>query len=811
MAGAVKPRLNRIAVATLCILGILPLFSQTAGAGRAWSKASPARTGQATSPGRPSAALPKGQTQQNLQSNESARMTRLTEIAKLLNDPGSDAATLTTEAARLCGFSIWKEDRTRISDPTGFPALHLAVTDIEIKDYAQMFRAGHSVVLGDLIGAMDVLFKKIGGQGSVGPDAMTWLQTGVNSENASVQALTAFLQDLGAFRPGAAFGNFAADTERLDPIQSLFILRVLTEDMAVPLRRALAKMKPGPPLAGPIGAADNRRLEHAAPDGAEDASASGLPASLDLPLTPCPEAPGYDEDAYAAGITGLFNKVAEGKKFIGKYADGVDNANAILTVVKFIATYAFLDGDIRVEAPGQPLVRTKNHDPGEKRTVVAHFFIDGTRVTDWMKDHRCLVALAGLDLDMPKTGDLKGVRTEWKFDQSPLVAQKLVQTPANTLIDLSKIRTDDKGKASVTIEGVPQPINLDPKKVMPVEKVVRITVTPQVKATEMKQDLVDAVTGAIGIEGGGVGFITPLLETLYRMNWTGEIHLDLRVRDWQQAETVGQLTIEIKAVGREFRKQYALQMSLDRSLVFIDTEMRVMGGEMPAALDPEVLKSFPAEQRALIQSQMEAYARQMTELTKTRDFYGTGPGTARMSFNDLKSLKTKTVETSSMTMESSGPVGTTTMERSDIEKWTASQEFKVSPAATTPYFAVKVDLQKKTASLTFAANIEVQRDLDSRTAFTTSEPGGGIIESGGKIPSKKMRMEIFDGLNILQALFPTGGAVVLPLKEEPVIDGGGAMNYYGSIPIPFTFGPNKQFKGTGLISYSVTRKVIKSK
>jgi hypothetical protein len=57
----------------------------------------------------------------------------------------------------------------------------------------------------------------------------------------------------------------------------------------------------------------------------------------------------------------------------------------------------------------------------------------------------------------------------------------------------------------------------------------------------------------------------------------------------------------------------------------------------------------------------------------------------------------------------------------------------------------------------------------------------------------------------------TGGAIVVPLKEEPVIDGGGAMNYYGSVPIPITFGPNNQFKGTGFLSYSITRKVVKSK
>jgi len=134
---------------------------------------------------------PQRQAAVNLQDNDSARVARLSEIARALDDPRSDAVALTTEAARLCGFSIWREDRSKIADPAGAPALKLAVTDTEIREYTEMFRAGHSVALGNLIGAMDVLFKGIGGQGSVGPHLMKWLQSGVLSENASVRAAAA--------------------------------------------------------------------------------------------------------------------------------------------------------------------------------------------------------------------------------------------------------------------------------------------------------------------------------------------------------------------------------------------------------------------------------------------------------------------------------------------------------------------------------------------------------------------------------------------------------------------------------------------
>ncbi len=729
--------------------------------------------------------------------NESSRLTRLADIARAINDATTDAVALTTEAAQLCGFSIWKEDRTQIAGPSALPALHLAVTDTEIREFTQMFRSGHSVALGDLIGAMDVLFTRIGGQGSVGPDLTTWLQTGLGSENASIQALTAFLRDLGAYRPGPAFGSFAGEAERLDPIQSLFILRVLTEDMAVPLRRALAKMKAGEPLAGPLVTPDGWRPEHLAPAGPDDGSPAGLAEPRAPQLTPCPEAPGYSEDAYVVGVTGIFEKVTAGKKFIGKYTEGVQENNAILSIIKFIATYTFLDGKMRVEAPGQPLVRTKTRSSGDgTRTVVAHFFIDGSRVTDWMKDHRCLVALAGLDLDMPKTGNLKGVRTEWFVDQSTVPREQLIQ-PLNGTGSLYAIRTNDDGEAAVTFTGNSQQTDLDPKKVMPIEKTVTIRVTPQVKATEMKQDLVDAVTGAIGIEGGGVGLLTPLMETLYRMNWTGEIHLDLRVRDWQQADTIGQLTVEVKGVGHEFRKQYALHMTIGRSLTFVDTEMRVIGGEMPAALDPEVLKNVPAAQRALMQQQMEAYATQMTDLAQTRQFIGAGPGIARMSIADVKSLLTKDES----------------WDTSERETLAGTRDFELSPEQLSTYFSVKVDLGKKTATLAILAVMKALVVSDARYRYWPSIPAElrSSVERPKSHQTRERSLGIFTGLNLQSPFDPTKETIVIPLKEEPIIDGGGAMNYYGAIPIPFTFGPNNQFKGTALVAYSVTRKVVKPK
>ena len=111
-------------------------------------------------------------------------------------------------------------------------------------------------------------------------------------------------------------------------------------------------------------------------------------------------------------------------------------------------------------------------------------------------------------------------------------------------------------------EGAPQLVKLDPKKVIPLDKQVWITVTPQVKEIKVQQDFVDAVTGAIGIRGGPVGLINPILEMLYRLKWTGGASLNLRVRDWQQGESIGQLKIETQASWTNYTPDSARRVSL---------------------------------------------------------------------------------------------------------------------------------------------------------------------------------------------------------------------------------------------------------
>lgn len=275
-------------------------------------------------PGGPLTATTTGQ-QSALEKNELPRLDRLAEIAESLQDPASDGVALMTEAARLCGFAIWNEDRAPLLQPTGSPPLHLALTDTEIREYVQMFRDGHSVALEDLIAGIDVLYQGIGATESCGTYVHEWIDAGVDTANGSARALNLFLADLGAFRAGGD-GDLHDAQVMLDPLQALLLVRVLTEEIGVPLRRAIARD---------------------AKDG------------IWRPGSPAPQsgaAPGWAEDSFVGGITGLYEAASEVSKRIkdkvGDHAERMGKANAIAMIAKFIATYTFLEGETRVEPPG---------------------------------------------------------------------------------------------------------------------------------------------------------------------------------------------------------------------------------------------------------------------------------------------------------------------------------------------------------------------------------------------------------------------------------------------------------------------------
>ncbi len=681
---------------------------------------------------------------------EGIRLDRLSEIARQLQDKTQNIVALMTEAAKLCGFAIWTEDGGKVAEPTGSPRLKLAITETEIKEYAAMYRSGHSVKLSDLIGMLDVAYKGIGSEPSCGPMVHDWLVNGGRAGNPSVRALTAFIQMLGSYRGGGSASNFDSEDLDIDPMQSILIMRVLTQDIGGALKKAIAKDKPVELFAS---------LNHVQDDG-----------------------PGAGEDAYAGIVTLLWDSITEETGKALPYAEKVGKLNAILSIIKFIATYLFLSGEMRVEYPGQPLIRTMDTDPGQDRTVVAKFWIDGTQVTDWMKDHRKLVVLAGLDIDMPKTGLLKGVPTEWKVEQSPLVAKKLIQTKRGGP-DLSKVLTDEKGEAKVKWEGCPQPVKLDPNTVMPLEKQVRILVTPQVKEITVQQDLVDAVSGAIGLRAGPSGIMGPLMEMLYRMKWQGAVWLDLKIRDWQPGEAFGELNMVINQTWNDFTVNGSHTTTLDRSLVFSDIGMIVVGVPTPQKLDAQSLAKFSP----LVRQQVEAGYKAQLAMSKKRDFIGLKPGTVKMAINDREWMQ--------------GPDGCKLEDLTESWSWIGTSEGEYENKNTAGFknmFRVSVDIEKKMAYVIAASAAKVK--------YHREKKGGG---DPSEHEDKDDALGIVSGLTLL-APYSASAPIEIPLKVSDIpntLD----KNFSGTAVIPFKFKNSDKYRGNLFLQYSIVRKARKAK
>lgn len=290
----------------------------------------------------------------------------------------------------------------------------------------------------------------------------------------------------------------------------------------------------------------------------------------------------------------------------------------------------------------------------------------------------------------------------------------------------------------------------------------------------MQQDLVDAVMTAIGLRGGASGVLTPIMEILYRMKWHAPAHFELQIRDWVEGETYGQLTIDAKGSGNYFSKERSYRMTIDHSLAISDYTMSVSGFEQPPMFDEATLKKFPPD----VRKQVEAGMKEQREQAKKRGFHGTGPGTATMKINDTSGWY-------SVFHECGGPQTSTGQ-----EAWIGSKTEDMKQYAGDFNFSVEANLETKVAMLKFNGFVE----------------GIHTLVNGRENQRNNKRFDMMTNIKFESDLVERNGTIKLPLKETP-LPNQLASNYHGTATIPFTFGPSNQFKGSMIVSYSVTRKM----
>lgn len=611
------------------------------------------------------------------QNSDNVSLNRLSAIAYEIQSPISDGPALFKEAVKLCGFRLRTEQGSILSTADDGTDLHLDITDAEVRDYVDLFRRGQGMTLMNLTGGIDAVLKNIGYSGSCKADVYKWLQTGAFSPNASTRALTGFILDLGSEHASPADMGIS-DGTTLDAIQSLLILRVLTEEIEMPLRRRIPKQS--------------------------------LLASLDLTgRYDFTAAPGYAQDAFVGGVSALMAKIdewatQEGEKAL---ASKLSKINPILAIVKTITSYALLQGKIEVEDPGAPLVRTKSTDPStfeEKRTLVAHFYYDKNKVTDFLKDYRPLLAAAGLDTDMPK-GDLNGVETAWEF-LTPVEAIQQTFRGVAGQTDPSRIVTDADGKARYKVEGVPQHQALIEDLVFPVTKKYTVNVTPQLKKPGAGADGTDISLACLGLLTGGsdavVGGATLVAEFLNRAKWANKTPYVLEVKDWTNAKVLGDVMLHFKSrapLGGDALIQ-------DQMIEVHDVIMTAIGQPAGApTLSPEQMKYLTPDQLAQVKAAM-------AQVSQAPPTYIIDPKFTTMGTASLKDMDRGFVTTESWT---EGPQA----------RFMGNPYPNTGPTAAG--FAISLDLKTKKASVLGASLGDVEH---TKKTNGTDEKTTEIVRSG---------------------------------------------------------------------------------
>ena len=151
--------------------------------------------------------------------------------------------------------------------------------------------------------------------------------------------------------------------------------------------------------------------------------------------------------------------------------------------------------------------------------------------------------------------------------------------------------TDENGSATVTVEGRPQDTDLTKYKLQPFIRRESVGVTIAVKKAEIKQDMVDAVFGGLGILTLGVGpesnvslltfggakkgvtgggaILGPIMEMLYRTDWAYK-GFKMNVQDWRGEAMLLDLNINVEGRGVVKSGGHLKKVRVNHSVYFVD-------------------------------------------------------------------------------------------------------------------------------------------------------------------------------------------------------------------------------------------------
>jgi hypothetical protein len=469
---------------------------------------------------------------------------------------GDESSTAALYAAILAaGYGVRDRDgsvlqTTERGQGMIFEAGQLAAT-------AKLYGDGYGVMLSHLASAFTrsvPAFKDL----PLDTGILEGIRTAAKSNHPAVRFWGRFIVELGrnADEPFDLTSNVDPTRTRLDAIQVALILNRLAGDLAVLQKTEQAKFE------RPVRFAHANFKTHSYMQSAQSPCGGSEVGDLIL-------------DPNALASTTLFgflmNRLGGGFATYGKVA-GI--ANIVLTVFKFIVSYAALQVEITMDA--DELVRTKDTKPGERRTLSATLKMDSS---NWQKINclRPALNLAGLDVDLPENGPLSDVKVEWwfvrgggrglighvrdLFGDGIGMGEEIVFFEALPGAERSpfKQRTDDQGVSQIYVVGLPQEQDLSRRKLFDSYKAAGVRVDVQLKPMRIKDTqqgistIMDIVGNAFSFLtgdpiGGGVGTVT---ETLYRSNWYASQPFYFPVKDWEPCTGQWQGTISYTTTLKE--------------------------------------------------------------------------------------------------------------------------------------------------------------------------------------------------------------------------------------------------------------------
>ena len=443
---------------------------------------------------------------------------------------GDDSATAALYAAVLAsGYGVRDTDDSVMQTTENGQGLVLA--SWEVAATAKLYGEDYGVTLGHLSNSFTQAAPALKDV-RLADAILDGIRKGAKSNYTAVRFWAQFIVALGkqSAVPHDLLGQVDPAGTRLDAIQVALILSRLSGDLALIEKRA---------------AGHHPRLRHESVQSPCAASDVGL----------------LINDYSALAKTTLFGILMERSGgSAASYGKVAGIANAVLTVFKFLVSYASLEVEITMD--GNKLIRTKTTTPGERRLLTATLKMD-TGKWETINCLRPVLNKVGLDVDIPQSGPLAGVKAEWVMvlggdsrgwlgtveDIISILGGETSYGDGLVFFDAvpganrapSKQITDSAGVSQIYVVGTPQETDLSKRKLFEVDKGAGVRVDVQLKPmriVDKKQalsDIMDIAENAFSFLTGDPvgGVVGTAAETLYRSNWYSSQPFYFIVKDWE--------------------------------------------------------------------------------------------------------------------------------------------------------------------------------------------------------------------------------------------------------------------------------------